>query len=1756
MPRVNYNGSVVNFPDGTSEADMSAALKTLDAPKQETDLHEPAEAQVAAIPAAKPFTLTPRQKDLATSMDARYYAQHPAAQTSENADVGAQHALDQSQEQAAKALQAPDPKAMQNGIRSALNEAPPVAEYAARSKDHAAAIGIDAAQLAAFHSWMDKPIDSSQQSWWQRWFSGPQAMRAPNEEERALAHENGLPEPSGVTLRPVGHGLFVSSLLQGVQSMATAFREIGSDLGSLISRHPGPHSPEENEADRQRALLRATSEQALQQRGREVAQQGGDTGPDAWVSKAVSSIPALGALAVAPEAAAPGLLFAQSYGSLRASGVEPGYAFAGGLTGALIGAGVGQKFLSGLALNGAAKTAQQAAAQTLTGLLLKPGWQQLGKSFGTHFASGWGMATGMGIADEAARMADHFAKTGEVPDSSELMTRFGQIAKDATTVAPFAAFGAYREYHAQQGRYVQALAGSTELRGLSDLINSMHLADSNPEVLKDILRHVVDTRRTSRQLDTAAQTAQDAGAETAGALTNAANSKRGELRAYVSNDAFVRAAKAMRVDPAELVRKVTQNDGQSWSDAQIMGIPISMKLENFLVDMKDAHETAISGTTLDPSHPPLDDVRKEEPITPEVLTADTENKIPGWGWWYDQRDNIKDVNDPRANFPELGAKFDNVKLNEIAKRGGATGPSKQEILDAYGRLQALGFQLPALPDVKVEGLGSESSDVLDLNAKIEAKKEADRKFAEFVKYMESRPRMSDAEVAYHRENMDPDITQAVREQLIKNEVASKTRGASANDDAPPEQMPAPREVKPNYKARAEEFIAGRTLGQLNTDQHAKAAKNAQTEMKRLSLAAVEKLAQATAKAQDATVTGLNKETGSNAAAKEGYLKSVGSEVKAGDKMQEYAAAERQFKLNSAIEKARQAAFETGQKITKAITAHGTPGARGKFYEGGQGTGSLSDLILQSVGKKTRDIPLSLEDAYGQLLSQGAELTFDGQKIADIIDKGVGLADMTLADAQNVKLALDNLKATAKRNARSETSDRQAARQEVIDTDIRPAAQAGAKGPAVIESIARLLKPTRIGNLIGSDADYANFGTLMQPWGKWGEQIRSWRIAARNNESKLFSDMEKSNVLKLPKELQDLAHEPIQWPAGMQSDYGFNPTRKDAWKIFAMTGTEEGLNSVARSWGISPEAIHGWLFGGEGALEVGPDGQPVRWQGSVSLTKPEADFVQNYWSTLKQWGDLIDATKSNAGGTPLTRQKVRDITTPHGVYKGGYSPFKWIKGDGLPSAPDPESADTHGIGSETAHGFTIDREKEGQPGDLPDPRWDNTFGQLASEAHYVTHNDLVREMHGMLNDPSFRQTVIETRGPEWLSRMMDSYKLIKDGRIQSDSNASVITTNLLQPLRRAVAASAFNMNFGVTVGQFAHPLVTKSALGLSTFDLGRGMYELLANGGWDFAEQNSQVVADRHRDSFRTVMQNLGDITGTQRSKLDMLQKPGHYINEGVDTTIARFAFLSKYYELLPKLGHDEATRQADLETEKVMPARSSLDQSKVVRDQKLGLYLLVRNFPNTIWNINAMDAWDTRSRISLGANTVQSYGGLISRRIGQTVGLGFGMYLMGHGRNAEEQENGLKGFGQAFGRTMLTEGVYGSLITHELMRTFGPLALQENFNPWSVKLFETPLAQYAHGLIRDVGVFAGGEKYDKALAALDVLSKTLGFNQLGKSSAGVKTVFIDKDFQNYGEAGSDLFYGTGPDSTIPKDIGQFSRHMHNRFGTPDPLRRH
>lgn len=1632
-----------------------------------------------------------------------------AAQTSENADVGAQHALDQPQEKAAKALQAPDPKAMQNGIRSALNEAPPVAEYAARSKDHAAAIGLDSAQLAAFHAWMGEPIDSSQQSSWERWFSGPQALRAPNEEERALAHENGLPEPSGVQLRPVGHGLFMASILQGVQSAATSFRELGTDVMNLISRHPGPHSPGEYEAGKQRELLRTASEQALQQRGQEVAQLGG---ADSWASKAVSAIPALGALAVAPEAVAPGLLFAQSYGSLRASGVEPGYAFAGGLTGALIGAGVGQKFIAGLALRETAQTAQQAAAQTLTSLLLKPGWQQLGESFGAHFASGWGMATGMGIADEAARMADHYAKTGEVPDSSELMTRFGQIAKDATTVAPFAAFGAYGEYHAQQGRYLRARAGDVELRGLSDLVNSAHLADSNPEVLKDILRYVIDTRRVTGQLDVAAQTAEGAGAETAPALRQAANAKRGELRAYVSNDAFVRAAKAMGVEPADLVRRVTQNDGQSWSDAQIMGIPISMKLENFLVGMKDAHETAISGTTLDPAHPPLDDVRKEEPVelppqgtvrfyhggagdptsggprwvsrsrayaegyaaksqgvvhyvdVPEdhpAMRAQFEdlqdlNATPGiikapYGNWGVPEELAKKLKPAGlADFPELSTRLDNAKLNEIAARGGAgdAAPSRQELLDAYGRLQTLGFQLPALPEVKVEGLGSQ-----------------------------------------------------------------------------PANAPEP---KPNYKARAEEYVAGRTLGQLDTDQHARADKNAQTEMKRLSLKAVEDLAKATASAQGSVET--------KDPAK--FERSTTQEVKAGDKMQEYAAAERQYKLNSAIEKARQAAVDAGQKIAKAISSHDTDGARGRFYAGGQGTGSLSDLILQSIGKAPRDIPLSLEDAYGHLLADGMTPTFDPQKLADLIDKPRGLEDMTLEDAKNVKTALDNLKATAKRNAESQTKDRTAKRLEVISTDIRPAAQAGAKGPAVIESIANLLKPTRLGNLLGADADYANFGTLMQPWGKWGEQMRSARISARNNESKLFEDMEKSNVMDLPPELKKTAHEPIKWPTGMQADYGFEPSRKDAWKALAMTGTEEGLNSISKSWGISPEAVHSWLFD------------------QVGLTKAETDFVQKHWDHNEKWGDLISATKSNAGGTPLTRQTRRDITTPDGQLKGGYSPFKWLDKNGVPYVPDPDSADAHGLGSEVSHGFTIDRTKEGQPGDRPDVRWDNMPAHYRAEAHYITHYDFVRELHGMLTDPDFRQTVLDTRGPEWLSRMRDSYVLMKDGRAQYDTNASAIMTDLVQPVRRAAAAAAFNLNFPVTLGQLAHPLVTKSALGLSYADLAKGMYELAKGDGWAFAEQNSQVVPDRHRDSFRSVTQNIGELAGAPgASRLDVLNRPGHLINESVDTTIARLGFLSQYYKHLPFTGHDEAVRISDLGLEKIMPARTVLDQSKVVRDQRLGLYLLVRNFPNTIWNINAMDAWDTRAGMAQ-TGLVKGYGGLISRRMGQIAGLGFGMYLMGHGRNEEEQENGAPGFGQAAARTLLTEGVYGNLITHELMRSFAPLGLGEHFNPWSLKLFETPIAGYVHGLLADAGKFAGGDTPERALASLDALSKALGFNQLGKSGAGAKTVFIDKDFQNYGEAGSDLFYGPRKDATPLTDIGQFSRSMAKRFGTPDPLRRH
>jgi hypothetical protein len=1667
-------------------------------------------------------------------------------QDARNASHAAAHVGDQPQEQAAKNVQdAPSlgvsPAAhdvlesiRQDKKRSDLadiyEDSPALASWAVQP-GHAAAIGHD---------------DASYLSALEKWATGPKVMRPPTPEEIAYLKANNLPVDMTPQRRSVGNGLFMASLVKGVTGLGLAMQDKNfASLAEILIGPKGVDALTGGSEARENAFssAKARDEEAR----RQVDTFQGMPGDAPFVSEVISSLPGMAPMILMPEVAGP-IMFAETYGNLRASGVDTGWAVGGATLSAVMGQYIGQKIVSGFASKAATKTVEQVAAGNLAQMFQNPA-AIFAKAQTKHAALGWLVGVGMGLSEEAATMLDAYSKTGKIPDVSEVSERLKKIATMSLATLPFSFVGGWKEYHEQMGRRLTAFGDAGQLQMASDLVKATKLAETNPEVLKQVLRHIVDQRSVLNDLRTAADVAQTNKGEMAPALAKVTAKKEGELRAYLSHEAIGRAAQKLGVSPQELIDKVMRNDSQSYTDAQIMKIPISVKLEDFLVDLREAHKELIPGATLDPENSSLDAVKNEVPlerpnpieITSEVLAA-------------------------------LDSKITMADLNRWAEKGAPALPKEAEIQSILSNLRQLGFDLPPLPPLQTGGTAPglppppgqpPGQPPAGGAAPQPAPKPAHgpgtdwKAFAE--QYVAQRPldllntpaHRRAAEQA--RRAMDKALLVAV-ERLVKSAsgaqeglAAGVGAGESGRAAAKSQEVArtAPKEfpkfigdwtradienaIKQNLpaglsQAQVDSLSAGIRKG---IKAHVEAAKQeAQPQAGEISKDAINQASKELAQSRKLQAKAEGKS-----------VQATGNEVKAGDAMQEYLAQSDQHAMHSAIEKARAEAVTQGDKAREYVKAQDRKDIYSLMYKG-KGTGDLYDMILEATGtiKDPRQHPLDLVDAYAELLNQGANMSFDAQHVADVIDNNKDMGSMTLAQAQNIALALKNLKAIAKDSSKAYVEGQKQDREAVITGDILPSLIRGSSGPSVTQKLADFLGPTVAGKILKSDADYADLQTLLQPLGGWGRSTLLWRIKARNEQSRFWEELQKTKAMELPAELKKRGNEDIQFPAGIKANYGFEPKRRDAWRALSMMGTEEGMNSFSRAWGLSPQKIHDWLFN------------------EIKITKEEMDFMQDrHWAPNKELGDRVTAAQSNAAGVPMQRQKARQITTPWGdVYEGGYSPFAWTTKNGLPRLPDPNSADIHGMGSQVSHDFTKERIKKGQEGDRPDIRWDNIASHYRQIAHYTTHDELVREMYHMLNDENFQSAVLSLKGENWMRRLSESYTLIKDDGVQAAKTVGMVT-HILNPVKRIVAASVFNYNFPVSLGQFAHPLVTKSAIGLSYGDLTKGMYELAANDGWAFAWENSDAVQSRHRNSFQEVMRNIGEIAGaTGPSKLDVLQKPAHLINEGIDTTLTRLTWLAKYHQLLPQLGHEGARTGAEIAVERAMPSRSVLDQSAVVRDKMLGMYLLVRNYPSTIWNINAMDQWDTGSRIASGETSLfQGYGGLTVRRLSQIAGLGFGMYLMGHGRNEEELEDkgwhGTRGFAKAAARSILTEGVYGNLLTHEVMRAFAPTFVGETFNPWSLRLFESVSAQEVPSLIRDAGRFMNGGALDKAVAAIDALGRTLGAS-LGRSAEGI-SMDISGDFDGPEGAASQAFYGPRREATPLTDIRDFRKWTSKQIET-------
>lgn len=833
-------------------------------------------------------------------------------------------------------------------------------------------------------------------------------------------------------------------------------------------------------------------------------------------------------------------------------------------------------------------------------------------------------------------------------------------------------------------------------------------------------------------------------------------------------------------------------------------------------------------------------------------------------------------------------------------------------------------------------------------------------------------------------------------------------------------------------------------------------------------------------------------------------------------------------LNRALEKARRAQEERGAKATEGIIGE----VEGRAIEVGRSASeehgaAIEELAHAISGEERGSGPFY--DALDALKASGMSVEFDEDHIRDVIEQGTRLADMTPAQAENVLNAIKNLRKSAEDFKSAYVDSRNIDRGPEIQNDIVPSLAKGTGKvgeppplkPVLPEAGER--RPGPIQKILDwrsqLNAEYSNWHTLFHSLGKWGDTYRTRVLEADFHQRQIFNQYEDAtSPLKIPKGLGEIMRLPdtvaVHMPGTM--------TVADMLKVRLQTGTDEGMRDFAQGWGVKPAVIESWL--------------------ADNMTKEHYDAVAETWRRLKDSYYTYAEIHAQRGDGLLKLEHNRRIFTQFGEHEGGWGgPRRMKKTDEpLPDAPDEVYK-----GNNDGQG-----EQEGKTLRVPDHSMDSLAASLRSLSHDLAFGEISRDGWQMISDPRFKQEVVRYKGEHWYDQIKATHDLISAG-FAGDVRSTWHVDTLFPALKATVAHSAFGLNLPVVGGQIAHEPLIAFAKGIGPQYVAAGLAKArTVEGAALRADSKFLPVYTTHMRAQLNEM--ISQLTGYRSPTLETLNTPSMYLQEKMSTMLANDIWhmsYAKHFDITKN--HERSVELADLDASSSMPPVDITRQSAVVRNRTFGLFFLVRNFPGTVWNLKAMDDWDAKTRASEGVPFLNNRVPQIGRRLGMYGSLGLGLYLMGHGRNEEEQKNGWGGFVGWGARTFLTEATYGSQITHMLVQNFLPAIMPgEKFSVRNTHVFESTLEELGGALVQDFEKVRTGPLDKKIQGFADAAARVVipGGVQMLKYAQGINAVqkyyrlnyseFTHTPYTPVGALGGAAYGVTRKDSTPASDADE------------------
>ena len=874
-------------------------------------------------------------------------------------------------------------------------------------------------------------------------------------------------------------------------------------------------------------------------------------------------------------------------------------------------------------------------------------------------------------------------------------------------------------------------------------------------------------------------------------------------------------------------------------------------------------------------------------------------------------------------------------------------------------------------------------------------------------------------------------------------------GASSPPPRATVNMAEPPRTAKAYKLWAEDAVSGRTIGELDAlaRTHAQVGRKARSDLakKQEQAAAVQGRATEAAlqgiDAAQAGQVGRAEERGSTATLR--AAEAEGHAMEAEDLKQKAMS-------NEAMAEASRKAQKKAGEIRDYVDERSTADVRREIYKAHYDYGEAHDAILEALGGKEHGVAApDVSDAYERMRMDGyTPDNFDAPFLNKLISNPRPLDDMTVTEAGKVRAALQELEMVARAKNTIGDAVRRDALEAVRDgianhlsrLPDRPPGQRGLPDDPASLSVGQRVM-ARLAHL-GSEAHQAQ--TIFFKMGPEGDRLYfDGFIPARNREERYhqevlpaLQEIDKNT----PPEVRDSAGDVVEPLPGMPGQR----VRSNVWRLALHLGTQDGMQKISRSLGLTPTELAAYV-----QRNIGRDPEHARLV--------MENMIEPTWRIFDRLWDKYDLYFRDQGIAPPKTLERTTVTINGKAYKGGYGGrLRWL--DDLTTRREVDEGSVAALfgrdyyDPDTPQQFL--NERTGKTG-MPNLNWEGVAGSVRAEIHHLAFDNFIENTHKLLSDRLVRSLLNEKIGEQYVNQLYDPkdetswLHTVARGKLES-VNAAPAMTRLIENLQGRAAMSAFALNTRVIVGQFSHIPAMMAGLRIGPIDMANGIMNAMDPQRRNLAHLKSQVLAYRDEDFERKNTELTAEITGVRPGEGFETAIPGVAAGQRVSNKMnwalwrEMDGFLSHaIWEAAYAKGRstgitgvglndEEAIRYADKAVSRAMPAQTIYDQSAMVRNRAaLGMLFLVRNFPNTLYNVGALNAWNARlagggpvRRYGAGAGAALSYTAMVmSAEI-------FGKWMMGHGPGDEDTDTWLarRSVGALFYPTMTGELVEGGIL--------------------------------------------------------------------------------------------------------------------------------